>query len=290
MRPTLLVDGNNVLVRAVEATRNSAMHSADGIDTSALVGFIATLSRHTREECPYRLIVLWDAGHDWRKKIYPAYKANRPTGPDPYRTESRQLVSEFLRLAHIPQHQLPGYEADDLIAAYWRILDTDITILSNDKDLLQLTGPTPRGHTCEQIRLSSYGTPTDRWTATTVAERHGCTPDQLPVAMSLAGDTSDNIPGVPRIGMKTAVKLLAAAGWDLDAVPHDGVQQHRAEVAVYRELVDLRANGMQPQVPRIGPFLPVSPGPDDAWRQLHAFTQLHDLRQIAARLGRRELW
>ncbi|THA72439.1 hypothetical protein E6R60_26255 [Streptomyces sp. A0642] len=290
MRPALLIDGNNVLVRAVEATRRVAMHSPGGVDTSALVSTVATLSRYIREETPSQVVVLWDTGVGWRNRIYPEYKANRPQTTDDYRSHSRKLVTEFLDLAGIPQQSLPDYEADDLIAAHWRASDRPLIILSNDKDMLQLTGYTPKGQPCGQIRLSSSDTPTDRWTAARVTEHYGCTPEQLPVAMSLAGDTSDNIPGVPRIGMKTAVKHLAAAGWDLDAVTHQGIQDHRAEIAVYQQLVDLRSNGMQPQVQRIPFFMPTVPGPDSAWRKLHAFCEHHGLRRIGAQLASRQLW
>ncbi|MGW1436894.1 5'-3' exonuclease [Streptomyces griseus] len=291
MQPTLLIDGNNVLIRAVEATRRVAMNSPTGVDTSALVSTVATISRHIREEKPSRVVVLWDGGGPgWRKTIYPQYKANRPQTTDAYRSHSRALVREFLDLAGFPQQIQADYEADDLIAAHWRASDEPLIILSNDKDMLQLTGYTPRGQACGQIRLSSFDTPTDRWNADRVTEHYGCTPEQLPIAMSLAGDTSDNIPGVPRIGMKTAVKHLAAADWDLDAVTHQGIRDHMADIAVYRELVDLRNNGMQPRVSSVPLFLPATSGPDRAWRKLHSFCEHHGLRQIAAKLSVGHLW
>ncbi|MFE6000326.1 5'-3' exonuclease H3TH domain-containing protein [Streptomyces sp. NPDC056454] len=291
MQPTLLIDGNNVLVRAVEATRRVAMNSPTGVDTSALVSTVATISRHIREEKPGRVVVLWDGGADgWRKKIYPQYKANRPQATDTYRSHSRALVREFFDLAGIPQQIQADYEADDLIAAHWRASDEPLIILSNDKDMLQLAGYTPRGQACGQIRLSSSDTPTDRWNADRVTEHFGCTPEQLPLVLALAGDPSDNVPGVPGIGPKFAVKHLAAARWDLDAVTHQGIREHMADVAVYRELVDLRNNGMQPRVPRIPLFLPFVQGPDPAWRNLHAFCERHGLRQIAAKLSVGHLW
>lgn len=99
-RPTLLIDGNNILIRAVEATRRSAMHADDGRDTSALVVFVKTISRYIRTYQPYRVSVLWDQTSstvpNWRNRLYPAYKANRPTAPDTYRRDSRFFVREFL--------------------------------------------------------------------------------------------------------------------------------------------------------------------------------------------------
>lgn len=292
MRPTLLIDGNNILIRAVEATRRSAMHSDDGTDTSALVVFIKTISRYIREEKPYRVMVLWDSGPDWRKQIYPKYKANRPQVTDEYRSVTRRLVRQFLSLARVPWTYLPGFEADDLIAAHWRYAHEPVVILSSDKDMLQLVGETPTGHPCTQIRISSYNTPTDRWDEDKVIERYGCTPAQRPLVMSLTGDASDGIPGVKGIGDVYALKHLTAAGWDLGAVEHPAIIEARekGEIAVYRQLVDLRdvPYEMIPTGP--GPFMPVTPGPDAAWQALWAFLNRYQLREIERQLMAGELW
>lgn len=290
MRPTLLIDGNNLLVRAVEATRRAAMNAADGTDTSALVAFTKTLARHLREEQPFRAVVLWDAGYARRLALYPDYKATRPQVTDPYRSHSRALAYEFLTLARIPQQRVEGEEADDLIAAHWRTATAPVVVLSSDKDLLQLVGETPTGQTCEQIRLSSWDTPTDRWDAARVAEHFGCTPAQLPLAMALAGDSSDNIPGVSRIGMKTAVKHLSAAGWDLTAVEHPGIVAAREDgsVAVYRQLVDLRETTLA--VPPIPPLSLTTPGPDQDWRALAGFLARYQLKDLERRMIAGDLW
>ncbi|MCX4799531.1 hypothetical protein OG497_37380, partial [Streptomyces sp. NBC_01242] len=283
-RPTLLVDGNNLLIRAVEATRRVAMHSPDGTDTSALVAFTSGLSRYTRQIRPYRVVVLWDVttSHfpNWRNAIYPEYKATRPTAPDDYRRKSRELVYLFLELAGVPQLGVAGQEADDLIGAFWRDHDQPMTILSNDKDLLQLVGPNPHGVMTEQIRISSADTDTDYWTADRVEEHYGCTPEQLPLVLALWGDASDNIPGVPGIGPKFAVKHLSAAGWDLNEVKHKGIQAHREQIEIYRRLIDLRQQPSVPVwsvVPQLGPFMPTTPGPDQAWQDLYAFLSGHGM-------------
>ncbi|MFJ4902836.1 hypothetical protein [Streptomyces sp. NPDC088727] len=295
-QPMLLVDGNNLLIRAVEGTRRAAMHSPDGTDTSALVAFTATLSRHIRQLRPYKVVVLWDSTNElvpnWRKAVYPQYKANRPTGPDDYRRASRQMVTEFLQLAQVPQLGVMGYEADDLIGAYWRAFKVPMTILSNDKDLLQLVGETPRGVQCDQIRISSASTDTDHWTPERVQEHYGCTPAQLPLVLSLWGDSSDNIPGVPQIGVKFAVKHLSAAGWDLDKVTHKGIQDHRAEIALYYRLVDLREPNsiLDRAITTPPPFMPTRPGPDKWWRDLHGFLSKHGMARTITRLASGELW
>jgi len=292
MQPTLLIDGNNLLIRAVEATRRSPMHSDDGVDTSALVVFIKTISRYIREEKPYRVMVCWDSGPGWRNEIYPAYKANRPQVTDEYRSTTRRLVTDFLTRSRIPWGRLPGFEADDLIAAYWRDAHEPVVILSSDKDLAQLTGPNPNGHPCTQIRVSSADTPTDRWDESTVRDHYGCTPDQLPLVMSLIGDSADNIPGVRGIGKKFALKHLTAAGWNLDKVEHASIATARdnGEIAVYRQLVDLRDVPYRMITTGISPFMPVTPGPDSAWRSLWTFLSQYQLRDIERRLMAGELW
>lgn len=293
MQPTLLIDGNNILVRAVEATRRSPMHSNDGVDTSALVVFVKTISRYIREEKPYRVMVCWDSGPGWRNEIYPAYKAHRPQATDEYRSTTRRLVWMFLTLARVPFTYYPRFEADDLIATYWRYARESIVILSSDKDLLQLVGPTPTGHACTQIRVSSANTPTDRWDEQKVIERHGCTPAQLPAVMALTGDTSDGIPGVRGIGPKYALKHLSAAGWDLTAVEHPAIAEARdkGEVDIYRQLVDLRDPPYESYPDGvISPFMPVTPGPDAAWQALWQFLNELQLRDIQRRLLAGELW
>jgi 5'-3' exonuclease len=290
MRPILLIDGNNVLVRAVEATRQTAMTSPSGVSTSALVVVARTLSRYMRNEHPYKAIMLWDAGHTMRSNLYPPYKANRPTASDPYRNQSKALVRQFLALCRIPQLWMEGFEADDLIAAYWRTATAPVVILSNDKDLLQLVGQTPTGQSCEQIRPSSADTPTDRWDTAKVKEHFGCTPEQLPITMSLTGDSADHIPGVPGIGPKLAVKHLLAADWDLDAITHPAIAEHRdnGNVAIYRQLIDLREVTLK--VPNVAPLMPTSPGPDRNWRDLHAFLVAHHLRDALNRLTAGTMW
>jgi DNA polymerase-1 len=294
MRPTLLIDGNNILIRAVEATRRAAMHSDDGTDTSALVVFVKTLSRYIRQYQPYRVTVLWDATgkDDWRKTLYPAYKANRPTAPDAYRRGSRLLVREFLDRAGIHGHAIPGMEADDLIGAYWRREPGEVVILSNDKDLSQLVGDTPLGGTCCQVRVSSADTPTDVWTTTQVQDSFGCTPEQLPWVLALAGDQADNIPGVPKIGKKFAVKHMAAAGWNVNEVEHPGIKAHLEQAHLYHQLVNLRNpwENSTTDLPRIPLFMPTQPGPDNAWRSFWSFLDDLQLRQFQRQLLAGELW
>lgn len=292
MRPTLLIDGNNLLIRAVKVTEHTAMNSDDGTNTSGLVVFVKTLSRYLREEKPYRFIVCWDGGRSWRHQVYPAYKAARPQQTDAYRSTTRRLVRSFLALNRIPQAFLDGFEADDLIAAYWRHAHDPVTILSSDKDFAQLVGTTPTGQPCTQIRVAAADKPVDRWDEARVIERYGCTPAQLPALMALTGDASDGIPGVKGIGDVYALKHLKAADWDLAAVQHPAIAEARdnGDIAKWRTLVDLRDVPYDMIPTGVGPFMPVTPGPDGAWRDLYEFLDRYQLRDIHRRLTDGELW
>jgi DNA polymerase-1 len=235
----LLVDGNNLLVRAIKATSHSRM-SSGGLDTGPLHVFINSLARHVREERPDRMVVCWDAGPSSRRvALYPAYKGNRKQR-DPEEQERQNsafgMAKRFLDLAGVAHISQEGQEADDLIAAYWHKIGAmaKIVILSNDKDFLQLLS----GDT-EQVRLSSGGAATDRWNGVRVLEEKGCWPHQIPLMMALTGDSGDNIPGVHSIGPKTALKLLLAADWDLDRIVHPKVLEQRANADLSLLLVDL---------------------------------------------------
>jgi 5'-3' exonuclease len=235
----LLVDGNNILMRSIMAMTYSGL-SANDTPTGPLLSFINTLTKHVREEQPSHMVVCWDAkGHRWRTDVDEDYKANRGIPPEEeFKRGSFALAKEFLALANIASVEVPEAEADDLIAAYWQgAARTDrITILSNDKDFLMLLAD---GHT-EQVRVSSGGAPTDRWTAQRVLDDLGCTPTRLPLVMALTGDTSDNVIGIHGIGPKKAVKALTAANWDLSQITDVRIIAEIQRVYLNLDLVDLR--------------------------------------------------
>jgi 5'-3' exonuclease len=301
----MLVDGDNILVRAVKAVEygRSNMTAADGTPTGPLLIFINSLSRYVSEARPDRLMVCWDSGPClWRRSLYPQYKASRsylgdvvdPVGQEPdLKTVSRALARQYLSWAGIPNTARPGWEADDLIGAYWRRHHQDgwdhVTILSNDKDFMQLLDAPTR-----QIRVSSADTPTDVWDAVRVVAERGCTPEQIPSVMALTGDTSDGIPGVPQIGPKTAVKLLKKAGWDLDQIDNDRVAVMRESVRTFRRLVDLRTppvdqNGISLEVAPVTPFRPTVPG-DVMYVHLTEFLERLGMNSVVERIQQDTLW
>lgn len=284
---TLLVDGNNILVRAVKATERVPL-SADGVPTAALLVFVNTLSRHVREEKPDRLVVCWDGGRSaYRTGLYPAYKANRAERSE--EEDARRpfgLVKEFLTLSGIHHIERIGWEADDLIACYWAALGGSIVILSSDKDLMQLIEPG-----CVQVRVSSQP-PSDRWDYDRVVQEVGCDPEDLPKVMAYTGDIGDNVPGVPGIGPKKAVKRLQEADWDFEKSLEGLTEEQAAAARLSLSLVDLRNLPYEREgllVNHPPPFRPTEPGML-TFGELAAFLDRYALESVRSRILSGELW
>lgn len=280
----LLVDGDNLFMRAWHATRREAM-TAEDESTASLVVFTNMLLRYVREERPDRVVICWDwGGSTYRKRILPSYKANRATATSELVRTERDTVGIFLALADVFQVRRPGVEADDLIAKYWHMAEEDVVIVSEDKDLLQLAGYTPIGRWCEILRSTG-----ERWDRGDVMERMGVGPEHLPDVMALTGDDSDNVPGVPGIGPKRAVQLLEEAGWDLEAIEHPDVVQMRAQVLRNRVLVNLRL-----PLPRLELGMPPSFDPTGRdgplFDELLAFLERYRLKGLLARALSGTLW
>ena len=285
---TLLCDGNNLLMRSVMAMSHAGL-SYDGVATGPLLAFINGLSMHLRQEQPTRAVVCWDSrAHRWREDLDGGYKANRHLVPEEeFKESSFALAKQFLALANIAQTEVPGAEADDVIAAYWRCrqpLHGTMVILSSDKDFLQLLD-----ERTEQVRLSSAGASTDRWTAQRVREAYGCGPEHLAKVMAIAGDVSDNVVGVHGIGPKKAVKALAAADWDLDRVEAPRIVAEMGKVRTNLDLVDLRKPRDWISVGDVPAFRPTTPG-----SQLHEllveFLASYHMYRVLGRYNSQELW
>lgn len=293
---TLLVDANNLLMRAIHAMSRSGLSSDQGVSTGPLLSFINGLSKHVREEKPDRVAICWDGGRsEHRVALDGAYKAHR-LSLDPDIEEAKEgsfgLAKEFASVAGLFHVERPGIEADDLIARY--VLDASrdgkTVILSSDKDFLQLLDDSGEG-VVEQVRLSSGGADTDRWTAKRVRAEMGCEPEVLASAMALAGDVSDNVIGVPRFGMKTAIKLLRQYDWDLGrALEEDQrLAEHGERVRLNLALVDLRSGLDGLFLPDLPVFDPTKPG-DTAYPEMLSFLTTYQIRSIQARLYDGSLW
>ncbi len=222
----LIVDGTNTLYRAFFAI--PPLRAPDGTPTNAAYGFVNTLGKLVREERPDAVIVVFDArGRNFRHERYPAYKATREAQPEDL---SAQIpwVRELMEAYRLPLLEVPGYEADDVIATLVSRApaDASIAIVSTDKDLMQLVSP--RVTLLDGIRERRIG-PRE------VEERFGVEPARVLDLRALVGDTSDNIPGVKGIGEKGAAKLIQEWG-DLD-----NLLAHLAEVTPPRARSALEA-------------------------------------------------
>ncbi len=290
----LLIDGNNMLMRAVHAADRTGMGTPEGIATGALVIFINLLSRHIREEAPTHVLLAWDGGRSaLRLGLYPAYKAHRgERSGEPDERGPFSQAKEFCTLAGIHHVERQGWEADDVIAAVWQEIrraqpDDVIAILSGDKDLLQLLD-----RRTYQIRPASPPAETDRWDAARVTEHYGVPPEHLSKAMALIGDTGDNVPGVRGIGPKKAAKLLSDNGWVLSAATAKMTPEQQASARLSHALVDLRSLRYSRQglhVPIPPAFAPTSFGGVYAHALLR-YLERYMLESVRGRLAQGTLW
>lgn len=294
---TLLADANNVAMRSIHAMRRTGLTSDSGVITGPLLAFINTLSHHIREEQPDKVAICWDGGRsEYRLALDSGYKAHRLAMPEDQEEDKEStfaLAKEFCSVAGLFHVERAGLEADDLIADYVGVSspNENVVILSSDKDFLQLLEDGPGGGAVEQVRLSSYGTPTDRWTAQRVRDEMGCDPEDLAYAMALAGDVSDNVPGVPRFGMKTAIKALAKADWNFERVVAEDprVADHVERVRLNLELVDLRSGYDVPHLPALPSFAPTTVG-SVMYPMLLSFLTKYQMKSVQTRLYDGTLW
>lgn len=204
-KPSLyIIDGSSYIYRAFYAIPH--LTNSKGFPTNAIYGFARMLLKIIRDEKPDYLAIAFDSkGETFRHKEYAEYKAHRPEMPDelvPQIPYIHKLVEAF----NIPILQNEGYEADDLIGSAVREASSkgfDVTIVSGDKDMLQLITPDIR--MLDTLKNKTYG-------EKEVIEKFGVSPDKVVEVIGLMGDASDNIPGVPGIGEKTAIALIKEFG------------------------------------------------------------------------------
>lgn len=254
-----LVDGSGYIFRAYHALP-PLNRKSDGLPTNAVLGFcnmVWKLMRDARDTdvgvTPTHFAVIFDySSKTFRNDLYPEYKANRSAPPE-------DLIPQFGLIRHatrafsLPCVEMEGYEADDLIATYCRMAEeagADATIISSDKDLMQLVSPA----------VSMYDPMKDRQIGIPeVVEKWGVPPEKMIDLQALTGDSIDNIPGVPGIGPKTAAQLLEQFG-NLDTLlarAEEIKQQKRREsivenadkARISRELVTLRRDVPVKEVP-----------------------------------------
>jgi DNA polymerase-1 len=209
-----LVDGSSYIFRAYHALP-PLNRKSDGLQVNAVLGFCNMLWKLLRDmppdNRPTHLAIIFDKSEiTFRNKLYPDYKAHRPPAPDDLIPQF-PLIRAAVRAFDLPCLEQAGFEADDLIATYVRIAcerDASATIVSSDKDLMQLVND------C----VTMYDTMKDRRLGIPeVIEKFGVPPEKVVEVQALAGDSTDNVPGVPGIGVKTAAQLIVEYG-DLETL------------------------------------------------------------------------
>src|ERR1700693_2748886 len=209
-----LVDGSGYIFRAYHALPPLTRKS-DGLQVNAVLGFCnmlwKLLADMPKDDKPTHLAVIFDKSEKtFRTEMYPEYKAHRPDLPEDLRPQF-PLIRDAVRAFEIPCLEQAGFEADDLIATYARLAieaKATTTIVSSDKDLMQLVGN----------GVTMYDTMKDkRIGRAEVIEKFGVGPEKVIEVQALIGDSTDNVPGVPGIGVKTAAQLIGEYG-DLETL------------------------------------------------------------------------
>jgi DNA polymerase I len=208
MDKLILIDGNNIIYRAFFAM--PPLTNASGQQTNAVYGFTTMLLRLIEEHKPTHMMVAFDAGKEtFRHADFQDYKGGRQKTP-PELSGQFPLLKELLKGLGVSQFEIGGYEADDIIGTITRQADEagrKVMVVSGDKDMLQLASE----HTT--IAMVRKGvTDIEYYGPEQIKERYNLTPDQIIDLKGLMGDASDNIPGVPGVGEKTALKLLHEFG------------------------------------------------------------------------------
>lgn len=210
----LLIDGSSVAFRAFFAlySQIDRFKNQSGLHTNAIYGFHLMLDHMMKRIQPTHILVAFDAGKTtFRTEMFADYKAGRAKTPDEFR-EQFPYIREMLTALGVPFYDLANYEADDIIGTLDKMAEKtevpfDVTIVSGDKDLIQLTDANT------VVEISRKGvTDFEEFTPAYLMEKMGLTPEQFIDLKALMGDKSDNIPGVTKIGEKTGLKLLHEFG------------------------------------------------------------------------------
>ncbi|MET9950901.1 DNA polymerase I [Streptomyces sp. NPDC006339] len=206
----LLMDGHSLAYRAFFALPAENFTTATGQPTNAIYGFASMLANTLRDEAPTHFAVAFDVSRKtWRSEEFPEYKANRSKTPDEFKGQV-ELIGELLDAMHAPRFAVDGYEADDVIATLATQAEAEgfeVLIVTGDRDSFQLVSD----HTTVLYPTKGVSELT-RFTPEKVQEKYGLSPSQYPDFAALRGDPSDNLPGIPGVGEKTAAKWINQFG------------------------------------------------------------------------------
>ena len=277
----VLIDGSGYIFRAFHAL--PPMTRGDGTPVNAVYGFTGMVMKLVDDLAPAHVAVVFDSARKtFRNDIYADYKANR-TDPPEELVPQFDLVREATTALSLPQLEVPGFEADDLIATYAALGEAagmETVIVSSDKDLMQLVrGGVTMLDPMKQRRIAGPE----------VEERFGVTPDKVVDVQALAGDSTDNVPGVPGIGVKTAAELINTYG-DLDTLlasageikqpkRRENLINFAEQARISRDLVRLRDDAPMPL-----PLEELKRTERDMDR-LIAFLKAQDFKRLLTRVG-----
>ncbi len=232
----IIIDAHSVIFRSYFAFIKNPLKNSRGENTSGIYGFVNMIQKIKKKLPTEYMGLAFDApGETFRDKAFKEYKATRPAPPPdiPFQIEKAKEISECLG---IPQFEIVGYEADDVLATLAVKLKAhgEVYIATSDKDLLQVVG--------ENIYVyDAYGDIV--YDRKKVIAKLGVTPEQIPMYLALIGDTIDNVPGVPGIGPKRAVGIIQKYKDFDDAIENDArLKPHREKALLSRELIKLKTD------------------------------------------------
>ncbi|WP_433548164.1 DNA polymerase I [Streptomyces sp. CA-294286] len=242
----LLMDGHSLAYRAFFALPAENFTTASGQPTNAVYGFASMLANTLRDEAPTHFAVAFDVSRKtWRSEEFPEYKANRSKTPDEFKGQV-ELIGELLDAMHVDRFAIDGFEADDVIATLATQAEAagfDVLIVTGDRDSFQLISE----HVTVLYPTKGVSELT-RFTPAKVEEKYGLTPQQYPDFAALRGDPSDNLPGIPKVGEKTAAKWinefgsfaeLVARAEEVKGVAGQNFRDHLDAVKMNRKLTEM---------------------------------------------------
>ncbi|HFI0040204.1 TPA: DNA polymerase I [Streptococcus suis] len=287
----LLIDGSSVAFRAFFALYNQIdrFKNANGLHTNAIYGFNLMLDHMMKRIEPTHILVAFDAGKStFRTEMYADYKAGRAKTPDEFR-EQFPFIRQMLDAMGVKHYELAQYEADDIIGTLDKMAERtdipfDVTIVSGDKDLIQLTDENT------VVEISKKGVAEfEEFTPAYLMEKMGITPAQFIDLKALMGDKSDNIPGVTKIGEKTGLKLLIEHG-SLDGI-YENIDSMKASKMKDNLISDKEQAFLSRTLATIDTNAPIEIGLDDLVYEgpnVEELGQFYDdmgFKQLRAQLG-----
>ena len=288
----LLIDGSSVAFRAFFALYHQIdrFKSPTGLHTNAIYGFNLMLDHMMKRIEPTHILVAFDAGKTtFRTEMFADYKAGRAKTPDEFR-EQFPFIRQMLDAMGIKHYELSQYEADDIIGTLDKMAERtdipfDVTIVSGDKDLIQLTDENT------VVEISKKGVADfEEFTPAYLMEKMGITPTQFIDLKALMGDKSDNIPGVTKIGEKTGLKLLTEFG-SLEGI-YEHIDSMKASKMKENLIADKEKAFLSRTLATIDTQAPIEIGLDDIVYQgprIEELGQFYDdmgFKQLRAQLGR----